>query len=651
MNKTYNVSEAAKILGYSKNSIYSFLKSGEIKSSRLGKGKIRIPQSEIDRLLGKEPLIEVEVPKLIVKPEPPKPLVLGTPRQGKSLSEIQSDKPFRTIVLWFQERAGLPILFDWFVALSSVILGISLFLYNKQLDSFLVGRFAIWFTPIKIALLAGGVGLILADMLKDEQLLYRNFHNIFRFVLIATYLGLAFLLIPARDIDGFLINGLFALVILIEALFGVLSSTAYMFYIQGLLVGVTLIVRFYPSDSGLSSLSTVITGVFGNFSSTFSFLAFIIIALTLFGYFWNKMVLKVVLGVSGLLLVALSVYYANAGYYARSFFILITGMVGILLPFWEEFKLRYDTDRTLVFRMFGTIFLAFSLAILIIASVQTILINNGNKNLLEKANFVKITVESNVTDAVSTLEGLTQNAVFLRSFASRNSTDLTSFLKAVFKNNRSFDNVAIFDPSGNPLAVYPESTELSGNNFSNEPFFINASAGTQIYVSQKVEYFSPDIQKAVIVAIPISENLGGKVLGVAAVTLSAEYLSDEMQTIAEGTVGQVITVVDDDGKWIVFPETGAIGASVTEADATFDLWNKNLGQAQGYDRLGRYSMFVSERSDTLSWAVVVSQPMATALDVSRSGLVLILFLLLVSALIVVFSYVFSKTRTILVEKG
>lgn len=653
MNKSYSVIETAKLLGYSTNSVYSFLRKGEIKATRLGKGKFRIPQEEIDRLVSSRvpPLPEAE--KVVILPESesmiPTPNCLVPPRPGMSLKEMGDDKPIRTIALWFQERAGLPRLFDWFVSLTSIVLSISLFLYTKQLDSLLVGRYAIWFTPIKIALLAGGLGLILADMLKDEHPLYKKFNGIFRYILVATYLGLAFLQLPAKDIDGFVINGLFAVVILIEAFFGVLSSTAYMLYVQGLLVGMSLIVSSYASDSGLSELSMAIRKVIDGATWIFSYLTVAIIIVTLFGYFWNKKVLKIALSVSGVALMALSVYYANVGYYARSFFILITGMVGMLLPFWEDFKRRYESDRSLVYRMFGTILMAFALCVLIIGSVQTILINNGMRNLLDKTDFVKVSVESQVSGAISTLEGLTQNSVFTRAFVAKNTNDLDSFLKAVFKNNQSINNVLVADLSGKVIAVYPSSVEIGNVSFSNEPYFQQTVVSEKSYVSKQVEYFAPDIEKAIVVSTPVFDLQTKKILGVAMVTLSAEYLSDTMQRIAEGTAGQLITIIDSDGKWIVYPDTEVIGATVADADATSDLWKMDVGQTKGYDRLGRYSLFVSEKSEILSWSVVVSQPMTSALDMSNSGMILVLFMLLVSALTVVYSYVFSKNK--LMTKG
>ncbi len=300
MKKTYSVSEAARLLGYSTNSVYSFLKKGDIKSTRLGKGKFRIPQAEIDRLLAREP-IETDVDQnVIAEPVVSEPLRLNVPRPGKSLSELGSDKPFRTVLLWFQERAGLPSLFDWFVALSSIVLGITLFIYNKQLDSLLVGRFALWFTPIKIALLCGGVGLILADMLRDETPMFKNFNNVFRYILAATFLGLAFIQLQSNDADGFLIDGLFALVILVEVMFGIISSTAYMFYLLGLMVEISLIVYLYPGNSGLSEISATVSKLTGGSTWIFGVLSILVVGLSVFGYFWNKMVLKIVLGIAGI---------------------------------------------------------------------------------------------------------------------------------------------------------------------------------------------------------------------------------------------------------------------------------------------------------------------------------------------------------------
>ncbi|MCL4199842.1 helix-turn-helix domain-containing protein, partial [Patescibacteria group bacterium] len=51
MPKTYTVKEVADILGFSTNSIYTFLKEKRIRGVRIGKGRFRIPEEELSRIL------------------------------------------------------------------------------------------------------------------------------------------------------------------------------------------------------------------------------------------------------------------------------------------------------------------------------------------------------------------------------------------------------------------------------------------------------------------------------------------------------------------------------------------------------------------------------------------------------------------------
>lgn len=635
MNKFYSVSEAAKTLGYSNNTIYSFLKKGELGGVRIGKGKYKISQVEIDKFLtGKSENRELES----------RSLVLSQPRTGMSLAEISNDQPLKTIILWLQERVGLPKLFDWLVGLSSIVLGISMFLYTKQLDSLLIGRYAVWFSPIQLALICGGVGLIIADMLAEKTYPIKNINNLFRYLLVVSFLGLGVLQLSIRDVDGFLINGLFALIILVEALFGVLSSTAYMFYIQGLLLGTALIFRIYPADSGLSSLSTVLYRTIDGASFLFSLFMIGVVVASLYGYLWNKVFLKIVLGLSGVLLVLMSIFYANSSYWARAFFVLIAGMVGMILPFWEQFKRKTEEDRSLVFRMFGTILMAFSLAVLVIGAVQTILINDGRTNLMEKTEQAKIFIESEIDDAASSLDGLVKNKAVNSAISAKRISETEDFLMTLFKNHRSFSSVTMINTDGSVIATYPFSGEISKYNFSKETFFKDTLSGQRTYISRQVEEFGAGIDKAVMVAVPVTNLSTDRLMGIAVVSLSAEYLSDRAQVIAVSGEEQTITMVDAEGKWIIHPETEAVGAWVSEADATFDLWKLDNGLARGYDREGRYSLFVEEKSKTLSWAVVASQPLSTMLDVSQSGLVTILFMLLVASVTVAISYISRVVR-------
>lgn len=54
MKRFYTVKEAAKLLGVSTNTIYAYLGSGEIKAKRIGKGRFKIPYSEVRPFLNEE---------------------------------------------------------------------------------------------------------------------------------------------------------------------------------------------------------------------------------------------------------------------------------------------------------------------------------------------------------------------------------------------------------------------------------------------------------------------------------------------------------------------------------------------------------------------------------------------------------------------
>jgi len=649
MEKTYSVKEASKLLGYSMNSIYSFLKDGDIKSVRIGKGKFRIPQSEIDRFGGGSERIEnkkmveemVAEVKEQVQPKEMGPLVLPTPRPGKSLEEISGEPFINTLRLWFEERVTIPRLFDWFIGLSSIILGISMFLHTKQVDALQVGRFSMWFTPIRVSLILSGIGLIVSDMIQEEFIRYRNLSNYFRVVLFATYAGLSWILLMGNDADGLAIYGLFAMAILIEAVFAVRSSTAYMLYIQGLLIATALIFFFYPADPSLSPIAGGLLAMLDGFKWVWFFVVVSLVMVTLYGFFWDKKVLKTFSAFCGILLIFLALYFANNNYWDRAFFVLIAGMIGMIMPFWETFKSKFKTDRPMVFRMFGTVLMFFSLVIVLISIVQSILMKDANINLAEKADFGRLTAENTVLGGFSALDGIAQNPLFQKAFKAGDREGMDSFTKAIFKNNADLGMVLVLDSSGKTISTYPFSSFIVGRSYAGDSFFRNI-IGENKYFSRTLEPLEGVSKSAVIIGTPITEK--GVVIGAMVATINLDALGDRMDEIATTSLEQRVVLVDGGGRWLSAPQVGITGEKITESDTTNLMWSRPAGAEIGYDSEGKYTLFRSSKAKDLSWTVVISEPVFSILDVSRSGLMIVLFLLSVAVLTVSFSFVFSKNR-------
>ncbi|MBS3141504.1 hypothetical protein J4405_05165, partial [Candidatus Woesearchaeota archaeon] len=93
--------------------------------------------------------------------------------------------------------------------------------------------------------------------------------------------------------------------------------------------------------------------------------------------------------------------------------------------------------------MFGAILMSFSLAIVLIGVVQSILMRNARVNLTEKVEYGKIIVDRAVENSLSALDGLSGNELFREALTKENEADLTSFSKALFKNYKDFENIAI----------------------------------------------------------------------------------------------------------------------------------------------------------------------------------------------------------------
>jgi len=193
MNQTYTVKQVAQILGYSTNSIYTFLKEKRIKGVRVGKGRFRIPQSELDRLLtgSKKNLATVTSVQPVTKTLPVMPL--------------SAEKLNESVI-----RVDVPSLFDWFIGLSGLMLGLSMFLFTRSFEEFSALAIAVWLPVIRTALIAGGIGVILSDITGKGKTIW---HTVFQVILTGSFISLALAQGMMRNWDSVFLYTLLALLI------------------------------------------------------------------------------------------------------------------------------------------------------------------------------------------------------------------------------------------------------------------------------------------------------------------------------------------------------------------------------------------------------------------------------------------------------
>src|SRR3989304_397770 len=119
MPKTYTVKEVADILGFSTNSIYTFLKEKRIKGVRIGRGRFRIPEQELSRVL-----------HLSKKPQSPSSVAQGA---GEQVTPAQGNEETDSSLAIHAKDVISPNLFDWFTGLAAIASGLALFLFNSSL--------------------------------------------------------------------------------------------------------------------------------------------------------------------------------------------------------------------------------------------------------------------------------------------------------------------------------------------------------------------------------------------------------------------------------------------------------------------------------------------------------------------------------------
>jgi excisionase family DNA binding protein len=146
MPATYTVKQVSKLLGYSTNSIYTYLKEKRLKGVRIGKGRFRIPQSELDKFLQFEKGI-------LSKTSPINPIAPTAVGYADTCEDFTAS-----------EQVEVPSLFDWFIGVSAIILGSSWMLFANSYSEFPSQMYILIIPMLRGVLVASGIGLLLSDM-------------------------------------------------------------------------------------------------------------------------------------------------------------------------------------------------------------------------------------------------------------------------------------------------------------------------------------------------------------------------------------------------------------------------------------------------------------------------------------------------------
>lgn len=593
MAATYTVKQVAEILGYSTNSIYSFLKEKRIKGVRVGTGRFRIPQSELNRLL-----LIAKGQNTAVRPEtaPVPDIGIITPHEVH--------QPF-SVLLFGRTHTVTGNIFDWFIGTSAIVSGLALFLFNQTFDIVNVPSTGSILPSVRIFLIGGGVGILLTNFLYDS---HRIWHRVFHGVLAVAGIIMTVFLVMIRDIDAVGIYGTLTVVILITMFISLGRVIPFILYLTLLAVAAPVISFVAPGDFHVAAFANVF-GVTPFWTGIgLSGISAVFILLLWLGLYWKQALYWFCSYTAAVVYLALAFWFAHHQFWSRAFFFMIIGLTCMYLPSWEDLiGSRNKKAQTLAIGVFGAIMAVVLSGVVVVYITQRNVISTVQRENIQKVDFARTMLETDIQSVKSTILTASINTDLVAAVQEKNAAKLIDVSRIMFESNNSIRRIVIVDKNGTALFLYPFGT-FDQQDLSFRDYFIQARDTGKLYVSDVFEALvDQEHRKVVSVAAPLYTT-DKKFVGVLVASLNLDAVSARLQKIAVVDRGEYIVVLDSHGKRIMHPVPDFIGTDTEPNDPTLLGIRGKTGVAEGNTYDGVRSLIAYTSIDSLHWAISLKAP-------------------------------------------
>ncbi len=635
MPATFTVKQVADILGYSTNSIYTFLKAKRIKGVRVGKGRFRIPQSELDRLLlVKTGSSNTVLPQSssIVSQKP----YLASVDMPTVESRVYAPDVFVDPIA-SHGRVEVPSLFDWFVGVGSIILGFAMFLFSKSYEEFAATTSISWIPMVRSICIAGGFGLLLSDILGKKSAAWAS---IFRAILLVVYGLYAVVSVYSGNSDAGVVFGL--LVPLLALSFSSAFGGLKLFIAYASATSVYLLGSLVLQSGAVGEAPGLLAG--GGIGIVGLLVAWALFLLVERGVFFNSGIVML----CGLLLYA-SAQYAGHMMWGRALYILMASLCTVFIPIWKTLAFAHKRDRSFVFGVIGSLLLVFIFVIGFIRIMQSNMVSVASRELDNKVVYGKVSVETSLESAKNSLTSLATNPLLIDALQSNKTTTLIDLSKTVVGVNTTIRRVVTISPQGDVYAVYPYSEQTKTSALDTE-YYSRARASKQLVISDIFEVVTDESKrKVVVIAVPV---LGKEsdVVGVIAGFLDIDNIGLKLQQLSSESIGEFAVVVDKSGRHIIHPDMALLGVEVDKNDPIRMGLTGKRGVSDAYRERGMYMLTAVETvNDGTGWAIAMRVPLVSVLRMSETSLFVLLFLLVVSSCIIAIFF-FSHRKKVYLSR-
>lgn len=611
MPKTYTVKEVADILGFSTNSIYTFLKEKRIKGVRVGKGRFRIPDEELFRILhlSKKPqtAITQAVPTEMVQNTVPQEMEL----MGDAALFIpkSSDDGRDSAIL-------MPNIFDWFVGLTALVTGVGLFLFNASVNPLVGTRVALFYPVIRTVLIACGFGVIISGILDRNKIWRKLFH----YTLVGVGFISAYGLAMQSDVEGALLFGGLAFV-------GVLVHVFPFGGIVSVLMYATLVAVFIPASMVFpvpSEYMRILAKGTGMPALMLGVVMIVVAAGVIYG-FWvgyggKRSVFVIATWVAAFCDVALALWFAHMQIWSRAFFMIVVANFTALLPYWWPLQQKVARRYKLMLHgMFAVVGVVLFMAIMVVYIIQTSQWGARERVFINKIHLAQGTLESILNSVQSSLIVAANNAEFVDAVNNKDVPLIVQNAKIIYQSNPNIRRLVFLDKEGTGIALYPYGT-FDEPNFSYREYFQEVKTTGKPYISDVFQARADNIGRYVVaVSVPLFD-VKGAFAGVMSGSIDLERIGLVLAQIAADTQGEYFIVTDSKGVLLLHPDASRIGTAIDAKDPIRRAFRGEIGVVDGNQINHALGMVSYAEVPSLHWAMSLRVPSQNIFGLVRASI-------------------------------
>lgn len=598
MKKTYTVKQVADALGFSTNTVYKYLDEKKIKATRLGKeGRFRIPEEEVVRLLG----LKGEKPQIAP--------ALNSEHPARSASEPEGED--YNLKLGLLNKISNPDLFDWFLSLTAIFLGISYFLFplNYQYISF--EPYRLYLLVLKISLVVLGVALMATDVFLPVKKTHN--HLLIRLPLAFVLASLTFIFYKTFENWTASYFGVLAVFATLPIFLPKASFLKFISFVYFLVVVSGWIWALNPEAFFFADIRDFVHASPVLFQILLTTGATILTAIAVFAYFrFQPLLLPLSWFISGLFFL-ISISFINDQFWNKAVVALMIGSFGLILPFYKEFDTLSKFSRRDVLISFSWLVLVLLVGVAVVFYTQTTFRQFVSQESQKRVETAAKLVESNVLDSIKYTNAIASDPALLDLLSAKkvDREKLEEFVKAKYQGATTLRRVTIVNAKGDVSALYPIGNIGAGTvNIVDLEHFQQSTKQKKTVVSKLIESRVVKGTQTIVVAAPIIDAKGN-VLGMVGGGIDTAQLMDKLSTVEFGNKGSFALA---DNKKVIFidQDENLIGKEAKINSALLRAVSGNVGEMERYSESGKLSLQAYTYIPLTGWGIVLQQPVSEA---------------------------------------